>query len=329
VTLPGDPCFVCGVPDPGHDWGEHDRQAAGVRWVGPEPVRVRIGAPAGEELRGLPDMLRRSSSRGGAQVRWLAVHSTEGIMRAADLRAWSSWPGSSHASADQYGNLLEPDDGFVPYDRSAWTLRDGNPVSENIELCAFARWTRAEWLERPQLLELCAVWLARRYRAHGGRIPLRKLTVQQVAAGWAGVIDHDDYTDATGDGNHWDVGEQFPWDVVIPRARTLAGLDEPEGFMAGLSDSEQSEALTILRDLQYGLRRPVVNGLSLSGAMRDVHNRVRALSADQPVPVTATGDLEDAPVAPWSDEQVDMLAEQLEAELSPQQVQQLLTRLQP
>jgi hypothetical protein len=320
------------VPDPGHDWEVHDAAAQGIRWTGPQdsPVRITIGTgdPA-EELRGLPNMLQRSSSRGGAQVRWLAVHSTEGIMRAADLRAWASWPGSSHASADQYGNLLTPADGFVPYDRAAWTLRNGNPVSENIELCAFAAWSRTRWLEARELLELCAQWLADRYRAHRGRIPLVKLTVAQVRAGHAGVIDHDDYTDASGDGTHWDVGESFPWDVVIPRARQLAGLDEPEGFMAGLNDAEQREALTILRDLQYGLRRPVVNGVSLSGAMRDVQNRVQALGADSTVPTTAAAELEDAPVAPWSDEQVDLLAEQLETELSPDQVQHLVQRLQP
>jgi hypothetical protein len=314
----------------------HDAAAQGIRWRGPQDSAVRItigsGDPA-EELRGLPSMLSRSSSRGGAQVRWLAVHSTEGIMRAADLRAWAAWPGSSHASADQYGNLLTPADGFVPYERAAWTLRNGNPVSENLELCAFAGWTVLEWTARPQLLELCARWLADRYRAHRGRIPLVKLTVAQVRAGLPGVIDHDDYTDATGDGTHWDVGEQFPWSIVIPRARTLAGLDEPEGgFMAGLSEKEQTEALAILRDLQYGLRRPVVDGVTLTTAVRDMRARVARIDAattDDAQPLTAAAAGEDEPVAPWSDEQVDVLAEQLEAELSPEQVQQLLTRLQP
>jgi hypothetical protein len=316
----------------------HDAAAQGITWRGPQDspgARITIGSgdPV-EELRGLPNMLQRSSSRGGARVRWLAVHSTEGIMRAADLRAWAAWPGSSHASADQYGHLLTPDDGFVPYDRAAWTLRNGNPVSENIELCAFAGWTRLEWAARPVLLELCAQWLADRYRAHGGRIPLRKLTVEQVRAGWSGVIDHDDYTDATGDGTHWDVGEAFPWDVVIPRARQLAGLDDSEGFMAGLSEDQQRDVLRLLqettilaRDLHYGLRRPVVNGRTLTSAVRELHAAVD-VDPDAPTPATAAAGA-DEPVAPWSDEQVDMLAEQLEAELSPEQVQHLLTRLQP
>jgi hypothetical protein len=167
----------------------------------------------------------KSSSRNGATVRVLAVHTTEGAMTVGDLRAFFDRPnakGSSHASADSSGNLAEgAADGFVPYDRSAWTLRNGNPWSENLELCAHAGWTRSQWLSRPRLLEACALWLARRSKARG--IPLVKLTVAQLRLGQRGVIDHDDYSDATGDGLHWDVGENFPWDVVIPRAVALAG----------------------------------------------------------------------------------------------------------
>lgn len=228
MTEPGQPCSVCGRPDPEHDWDVHEAQEADYQ-------------PAPEGARQAANMLARSSSRGGATVRWLAVHSTEGIMRAHDLRDWAAWPGSSHASADASGVLLTPADGFVPYERAAWTLRNGNPVSENIELCALARWSRGEWLARPALLEACARWLAGRSKARG--IPLRKLTVAQVRTGQAGVIDHDDYTDATGDGGHWDVGEQFPWDVVMARAIALAtppqpvqpsGADRPSVFRWGL-----------------------------------------------------------------------------------------------
>jgi hypothetical protein len=320
MTEPGQACPVCGLPDPEHDWDEHERQAEGIRYGQP--------AMRGAELVTAPlSMLARSSSRGGARVRWLAVHSTEGIMRAADLRDWQSWPGSSHASADQFGNLLEPDDGFVPYDRAAWTLRNGNPVSDNIELCAFAGWSRAEWLARPDLLELCAVWLARRHRARPW-IPLVKLTVAQVRAGVAGVIDHDDYTDASGDGTHWDVGEAFPWDIVIPRARVLAGIDtdKGEGFLMALSDKEQGEALDILRDLRYGLRRPVIGGLTLSSAVRELLGRARGEIGGEAQPVTAGAELDDleSASAAWSDDEVRQLGETLAAELTAEQVRELL-----
>jgi hypothetical protein len=317
VTQPGERCPVCSWPDPGHDWDVHEAKAAGVTWEGPQP----------EGARAATSMLARSSSRGDADVIWLAIHSTEGIMRAADLRAWAAWPGSSHASADADGVLLTPAEGFVPYERSAWTLRNGNPASENIELCAFAGWTRAQWLARPLLLERCAQWLADRSRAR--RIPLRKLTVAQVRAGWAGVIDHDDYTDATGDGSHWDVGEQFPWDLVLPRAQQIADPPAPQedGFMAGLSEKEQQEALGYLRDLHYGLRRPVVNGMTLSSAVRDVQTRVAGLSTEPDQPATF-GAQQGEPLVSWSQEDLERLADQLREELTPAQRQDLLEQLQ-
>ncbi len=317
MTEPGEACPVCGLPDPEHDWDRHEAEVVEF-----DPADV---APEG--ARGAVNMLARSSSRGGARVRWLAVHSTEGIMRAVDLRDWQSWPGSSHASADGDGVLLEPDDGFVPYDRAAWTLRNGNPVSENIELCAFAGWTRAQWLARPALLERCAEWLAKRSRARG--VPLRKLTVAQVAAGWPGVIDHDDYTDATGDGTHWDVGEAFPWDLVIPRARAILNppAPTPEGFLMALTDREQGEALTLLRDLHYGLRRPVVNGVTVSAALRDIQNRVRTLDEQHPDAAPLTAGDEAPEVVPWADEAVALLGDTLAVELTAEQQRALVDHL--
>lgn len=161
-----------------------------------------------------------SSSRGGAKVVWLAVHTTEGIMRAVDLRAWTAWPGSSHASSDETGVLLTPAEGFVSYDLMAWTLRNANPYSENIEQCGWAAWTRAEWLARPLLLDATARWLADRSRARG--IPLRRLTDDEIRRRVPGVLGHGDYSRATGDGTHSDPGPNYPWDVVLAAANAYA-----------------------------------------------------------------------------------------------------------
>lgn len=171
----------------------------------------------------------QASSRNGARVLWVVFHTTEGILTAAGLRAWSSWPGSSHASADAAGTLLDgAPDGFVDYSLAAWTLRNGNPYSDNVELCGFASWTRADWLARPKLLEAAAEWGARRCRARGITRP-RRLTLAEVRGRTVlGLIDHGDYTDATGDGSHWDVGDGFPWDVVLARITAkLTGAPAP------------------------------------------------------------------------------------------------------
>jgi hypothetical protein len=317
VTQPGEECPVCGYPDPEHDWDTHEARN----------VRYRSADLEDDGRRGATTM--HSSSRGGARVLWLAVHTTEGIMRARDLRAWTSWPGSSHAANDETGVLLSGDgDGFVSYDRAAWTLRNGNPVSDNLEQCGWARWTRAEWLARPELLDTTARWLAERHRARP-HIPLRRLSYAEIRARQPGVIMHADYTYATGDGTHTDCGKNYPWDVVLAAANRYAGNNidtEPEDPDVAFTEKHAQ----LLEDLHYGLRRPVVNGVTLSTAVRDVQNRVVKLDAQHPDtgPTTATAAGEDEPVAPWTDEQVDQLAEQLEAELSPEQVQNLVSRIQ-
>src|SRR5215217_8587505 len=163
-----------------------------------------------------------SSSRNGAKVIWLAVHTTEGFMTVQGLRDWKAWPGSSHASSDATGALWGPEQGFVPYSRMAWTLRNGNPISDNIEQCAWARWTRAEWLARPKLLDATARWLADRHKAQPW-IPLRRLTDDEIRRKVPGVLGHGDYSRATGDGTHWDPGPNYPWDVVLAKANAYAG----------------------------------------------------------------------------------------------------------
>jgi hypothetical protein len=120
--------------------------------------------------------------------------------------------------------LLTPAEGCVPYDRAAWTLRSGNRYSDNIELVAFASWSRAQWLARPALLERCAEWLAERSTARG--IPLVKITAEQYRAGASGVIGHVDHTEGYQDGSHWDPGPNFPYDVVIPRAIDIQNGDD-------------------------------------------------------------------------------------------------------
>lgn len=184
-------------------------------------------------------MIARSNSRGGARVIWLAVHDTEGGGTAKTLRDASWWEGSSHAIADnlpesQGGGLLTPEDGTVPYERSAWTLRNGNPISDNIELVGMASWSRAKWLSQPLLLDRCARWLADRSKARG--IPLRRLTLAEIRAKQPGVIGHGDYTNATGDGTHWDPGPGFPWDVVLAKANSYASGGSEEDEIMGAAD---------------------------------------------------------------------------------------------
>jgi hypothetical protein len=204
----------------------------------------------------------KSSSRNGARVIWLGVHTTEGMMRATALRDWQEWAGSSHASSDETGALLTPVDGFVPYDRAAWTLRNGNAISENIEQCGWAKWTRAEWLARPKLLEATARWLADRSKARN--IPLVRLSAADIRARKPGVIGHGDYSTATGDGTHWDPGAGYPWDVVLGRAQQLRdGVQSATNQEDDVpyNDWPKADKEALVRDIWLGLGLSIVNGV--------------------------------------------------------------------
>jgi len=164
----------------------------------------------------------QSSSRAGAAVLWITIHTAEGptdeFPSRPDLDAGSAQSlltffrgktdRSCHAIADDDVLL----DNLVDYSRAAWTLRNGNPRSDNLEMCGLASWSRAEWLTHRGMLANAAKWVAGRLKAR--KMAVHRVTVAECAARSArGYMDHNTYTVATKDGTHWDVGPNFPWDV--------------------------------------------------------------------------------------------------------------------
>lgn len=183
----------------------------------------------------------RSQSRGGTKVTWVVVHTAEGIRKASDLVAFfnRSTNSSCHAVADDKALL----DNLVPYEKAAWTLRDGNNSSDNLELCGFAKWTREQWLTEHQgMLNFAAEWIRNRCQARG--IPIRKLDPAGVRAGQSGVIGHVDYSKGTGDGDHYDPGPGFPWDIVIARAAQTLAAPAQEDEMAVIPYDYQPTGVT-------------------------------------------------------------------------------------
>lgn len=163
------------------------------------------------------------SSRGGERSRLVVLHTAEGARDVYSLGAFlQRTPNqvSYHGAVDDRRY-----ESYVNYSQAAWSLRNGNQESDNLCLCAFAGWTRGEWLRHPRMLELTAAWIAERCKARG--VPIRRLTDPECAAAIrddhhpGGVIDHWTYTRATRDGSHWDVGNGFPWDVVMGRAQQI------------------------------------------------------------------------------------------------------------
>jgi hypothetical protein len=184
-------------------------------------------------------MALASSSRNGARIIWVALHTAEGSRRRSDLYNFFDTvrSGSSHGAVDGTGL----DDGWVPDDRAAWTLLNGNPVSLNLEMCGFARWSRAQWLSEGtvdgvvsprQMVRNAAEWARRKCERYG--IPKVHIGADGVAARRAGIIMHRDYTYGAGDGDHTDIGHNFPWDVFF--ADMAGGGEEDDMFNEGDRD---------------------------------------------------------------------------------------------
>jgi len=174
--------------------------------VGPGPLtRKSMGSP-------------NYSSRGGATVRLIVLHTAEGALTIESLGSFFGNPSSqvsSHTGIDDASGVIGE---YVKRGDKAWTASNANPVAVQAELCAFAKWSSAEWQKHPNMLENAARWVAEEARAFG--IPVLKLTASQAQGSSKGVCQHSDL--GAWGGGHWDCGGSFPIDQVIMRAKELA-----------------------------------------------------------------------------------------------------------
>jgi hypothetical protein len=165
------------------------------------------------------------SSRGGSSVRLLVCHTAEGARTYPDLGAYFADPGvevSSHVGIDDTpGEVGE----YVARGGSAWCQSSYNGVAVCAELCAFAAWSRSEWLDNHgTMLSNLASWLAEESAALG--VPLVALDAAQAQGGGAGVAQHIHL--GAGGGGHVDCDYgtgNFPMGEVLEMAR--GGALEP------------------------------------------------------------------------------------------------------
>src|SRR5215471_15512392 len=99
------------------------------------------------------------SSRGGAAVRLVVLHTAEGARTIESLGGYfqGNVQASSHVGADDKVNTVGE---YVRRGNKAWTQCDFNPVCVSMELCAFAAWSTDEWNRHPNMLDNCAKWIA-------------------------------------------------------------------------------------------------------------------------------------------------------------------------
>jgi hypothetical protein len=155
------------------------------------------------------------SSRSGASVRIVVVHTAEGALTIESLGGWFANPSSqvsSHVGIDDKPNTVGE---YVRRPDKAWTQASYNPVAVSAELCGFAEWSTDQWHQHPNMLANCAAWIAEEC-AHWG-IPIVRLSDAEAQSSGRGVCDHRSL--GSGGGGHWDVGYNFPWDEVLAMAR--------------------------------------------------------------------------------------------------------------
>lgn len=156
------------------------------------------------------------SSRSGAAVRLIVIHTAEGATTIESLGSYFQGPvdASSHVGIDDKAGVIGE---YVQRSGKAWTQANANPVCVSVELCAFAKWSEAEWNEHPNMLENCARWIAEEADYFG--LPITKLTEAQAQGSSKGVCQHADL--GSWGGGHWDCGNEFPLDYVLDLARGM------------------------------------------------------------------------------------------------------------
>jgi hypothetical protein len=158
------------------------------------------------------------SSRGGASVRLIVIHTAEGALTIEDLGSFfarSSSGVSSHTGIDDKAGTVGE---YVKRGNKAWTAASANPVAVQTELCAFAKWTASDWQKHPTMLDNCARWIAEEAAAFD--LPITKLSPSQAQGSGRGVCQHSDL--GSWGGGHWDCGSSFPMDSVLSKAKSYA-----------------------------------------------------------------------------------------------------------
>lgn len=238
-------------------------------------------------LRRVPVPSPNYSSRGGATVTTIVLHTAEGALTYQSLGAFFANPASgvsSHVGIDDTAGTVGE---YVPRSGKAWTAANANGWSVQAELCGFAAWSPDEWARHPNMLANTAAWIAEEAAAFG--IPLVKLSPAQAQnPGVRGVCQHADL--GSMGGGHWDCGPGFPIDQVLAMAAGQTPAPQPpspttgeiEMFMAyATSDSRDG---SIKKDWQFIVRD---SGITSVGTPDDSKNLTKklgdlvALSGDQ------------------------------------------------
>lgn len=169
-----------------------------------------------------PRAAHDSGIRRASSIRLIVIHSAEAAddvggdttaEGVASYFARQSTQASTQLAVDRDSCVRMLPDLVVP-----WGAKGANSVGLHVEICGYARWSRAEWLERPQMLRRAAYKVASWCWQY--EIPARWTSVAALRAETArGLTTHADVNKAFKRGAHWDPGPDFPRDQFLAWVR--------------------------------------------------------------------------------------------------------------
>ena len=164
------------------------------------------------------------SSRGGATVRLIVVHTSEGAQTYQSLGNFFANPSSgvsSHTGIDDASPGVIGE--YCARSRKRGRRATPTRTRSKPRLCTPSGATTlvGEWHRHPNMLANCAAWIAEEAQAFG--LPITRLTAAQAQGSGRGVCQHIDL--GAWGGGHVDCGPGFPLDEVI--AQAAAGPPTP------------------------------------------------------------------------------------------------------
>ena len=165
-------------------------------------------------------IVRNRSSRGGASISLIVLHTTEGhnVSGLNDLKGLGSWFDNPSAQASSHvGNDAEGHDArYVPDHDKAWTQASYNRVALSIEQIGFASTNRKEWFSKARhQLANTAKWIAYWSKTH--HVPIRRAWTRNGYVIRSGIATHKQL--GVAGGGHHDPGTAYPMQYVLWFAR--------------------------------------------------------------------------------------------------------------
>jgi hypothetical protein len=164
------------------------------------------------------DISPKQSSREGARIHGLVLHTTEGSDNPegdVDLKNLGALFHNEEASAHLGVNVRGRFGRYVPDEAKAWAVCNLNPVTLSLEQIGFAAFSKETWFKRHDQLHGAAEFLVYGHIHYG--VPLQKGGASNGAITKAGVFQHKDFG-LPGSG-HVDCGSGYPQGYVTLLAK--------------------------------------------------------------------------------------------------------------